>query len=146
MPSYCCLSSPYNASYKYYVVLTFHGLVLIFARTMVVARKKIYGHLIRMYVRSFCFTLPIEYEDMKWPTNDPNRIPFHGLSSQFHPVLCWQQNFRSYFAALHCLSQLLAHIQLLGVNELLPRLSFVSMYIRWQPRKWLTIPIAKQCW
>lgn len=63
---------------------------------------------------------------MEWPTNDPNRIPFHCLSSQFYPVLCCQQDFCSYFATLHCLSQLLAHTLLLGVNELLPRLNILS--------------------
>lgn len=83
----CCA---HNACYKYYVVLTFHRPVLILAHKVVVACKKIYGHLIRIYfVPSSCI-LRIEYEDMKWPTNDPNRIPFYRLSIQFYPVFCCQ--------------------------------------------------------
>lgn len=51
---------------------------------------EIYGHLIWMFSfgRSALFSFFSAKEDMKWPTNDPNRIPFGCLSSLTLPFVC----------------------------------------------------------
>lgn len=75
----------HNASDKYYVVLTFHGLVLIFARIVVVACKKIYGHLIRMYFVSSILFFKLNMKT--WNGQPTTLIEFRSycLSSQFYP-------------------------------------------------------------
>lgn len=63
--------------------------------------------------------LQIEYEDMKWPTDDPNRIPFCCLSSQFLPPCCCAVPIHAatvrcmYFSTQYCLLKLFVDLETL---------------------------------
>lgn len=139
---------PNNASYKYYDVLTFHGLglVLIFARTLVVVHKKIYGHLIRMYFGPSVLFLKL---NMKTWNGQPTTL----IEFRFTVYLSiYLVNFTPCCATellfVLCNSTLSVDIVSAHSYNCLAAQHFIVsfQYFRWPPRKWLTILLAKQCW